>query len=129
MPRSSPKSRKRKFQGNQWSQGKKTKCSDGSDGGVLSNTDKGSTSTSHASACARKLSNRLKPTAKANTKLDRYRIFSLEIFSNVLKQVACQNCNEMCLCLEEDNRRRQGCSSYLSIVCSSSKLIKGLSMA
>ncbi len=85
----------------------------------MSNTDKGSTSTSHACASARKLSNRLKPTAKANTKLDGYRIFSLEILSNVLKQVACQNCNEMCLCLEEDNRRRQGCSSYLSIVCSS----------
>ena len=74
----------------------------------VTSTDQGSTSRSHASASARKLSNRLKPTAKANTKLDGYRIFSLV-----------QNCNERCLCLEEDDKRRQGCSSYLSIVCSS----------
>jgi hypothetical protein len=65
MPQSSSKSRKRKYQFNQWSQGKKTMCSDSD----LTNTDKGSTSTCHASASARKSSNRLKPTAKANKKL------------------------------------------------------------
>jgi hypothetical protein len=63
MPRSSSKSRKRKYEGNQWSQGKKTKCSDSD----VTSTDKDSTSTSHASVSARKLSNRLKPIAKANT--------------------------------------------------------------
>ncbi|CAB3993077.1 Hypothetical predicted protein [Paramuricea clavata] len=124
MPRSASKSRKRKYQGNQWSQGKKIKCGDSD----LTSTDQGSTSTSHASASARKLSNRLKPTAKANTKVDGYRIFSLEILSNVLKQVACQNCNESCLYLEEDNKRRQGCSSYLSIVCSTVKTVAEESM-
>jgi hypothetical protein len=40
-------------------------CSDSD----VTNTDKGSTSTCHASASARKSSNRLKPTAKANKKL------------------------------------------------------------
>jgi hypothetical protein len=115
MPQSSSKSCKQKYQGNQFSLGKKTKCSDSD----VTSADQGSTSTSHASAFARKLSNRLKPTAKANTKLDGYRIFSLEILSNVLKQFTCQNCNERCLCLKEDDKRRQGCSSYLSIVCSS----------
>ena len=50
-----------------------------------------------------------KPKGKDfNTKLGGYRILSLEIFSNVLKQVACQNCSKMCLCLKEDNKTRQG---------------------
>ena len=151
MPRSTSKSRKRKYQENQWSQAKKIKGSSGN----ATNTEgegstSGSTSTSHASASARKLSHTsVKPKPKGkdfNTKLDGYRILSLEILSNVLKQVACQNCSKMCLCLKEDNKRRQGCASYLSLVCSScvwkycfytSKkikkgfelLIRGLSMA
>ena len=37
----------------------------------------------------------------------------------MLKQVACQNCSKMCLCLKEDNKRRQGCASYLILVCCS----------
>ena len=122
MPRSTSKSRKRKYQGNQWSQAKKIKGSSGN----ATNTEgegstSGSTSTSHASASARKLSHTsVKPKPKDfNTKLDGYRILSLEILSNVLKQVACQNCSKMCLCLKEDNKRRQGCASYLSLVCSS----------
>ena len=113
MPRSTSKSRKRKYQGNQWSQAKKIKGSNGN----ATNTEgegstSGSTSTSHASASANKLSHTsVKPKPKGkdfNTKLGGYRILSLEIHSNVLKQVACQNCNKMCLCLKEDNKRRQG---------------------
>ena len=111
-------------QGNRWSQAKKIKGSNGN----ATNTEgegstSGSTSTSHASASARKLSHTsVKPTPKGkdiNTKLDGYRILSIEILSNVLKQVAFQNCSKMCPCLKEDNKRRQGCASYLSLVCSS----------
>ena len=123
MPRSTSKSRKRKYQGNQWSQAKKIKGSSGN----ATNTEgegstSGSTSTSHASASARKLSHtsvKPKPKDKGfNTKLDGYRILSLEILSNVLKQVACQNGSKNVSVLE-DNKRRQGCASYLSLVCSS----------
>ena len=149
MPRSTSKSRKRKYQGNQWSQAKKIKGSSGN----ATNTEgegstSGSTSASHASASARKLSHTsVKPKPKDkdfNTKLDGYRILSLEILLNVLKQVACQNCSKMCLCLKEDNKRRQGCASYsvsyaLAVIGSTvsilqrklkkvSKLIRGLSM-
>ena len=112
MPRSGSKARKRKFQGNQWLGGKKAKCNDS-----ITDTDEGSTS--HRSASARKLSYRAKATANASAKVNGYRILSLEILSNVLKQVACQNCGESCLYLEEDCKRRQGCSSFLSLVCSS----------
>jgi Pyruvate/2-oxoacid:ferredoxin oxidoreductase delta subunit len=62
------------------------------------------------------LSNRLKPTAKANTKLDGYRIFRLEILSNVLKQVACQRC----LCLEVKIPKEDKVARHIliSIICS-----------
>ena len=124
MPQSTSKSRKRKYQGNQWSQAKKIRDSNGN----ATNTEgegstSGSTSTSHASASARKLSHTSvnpKPKGKnINTKLDGYRILSFEILSNVLKEVTCQNCSKMCLRSKEDNKRRQGCASYLSFVCSS----------
>ena len=83
MPRSTSKSRKRKYQGSQWSQAKKIKGSSGNATTEGEGLISGSTSTSHASASARKLSHtsvKSKPKGKDfNSKLDGYRILSLEI--------------------------------------------------
>ena len=116
MPRSSSKTRKRKFQGNQFSdRHRKMSKKNESDEGTQR----------RLSASSRKI-DLSKPSlpkdkdskhSKTASNINGYRFVSMEILAEAFQQTCCAECGSSGIMLSEITFKRKGCSSCLRLLC------------
>ena len=120
-------SKKRRFKGNQLSVS--SKCSKTSETSTASTSNENVKSQSEdqaantcTSASARKIGSVEKSTVPSGNEcqMNGYRIIDVDILGNVFKSMPCKECLKCQLELVEDDAKRMGSASCLSLHCSSS---------
>lgn len=119
MPRKGSRPKKRKFQGNRFSDSSKKARVVAS-----SNTDSAGQSTSteageNRSASARKIHiGSSQNPSQCRPKVTGYRLIDMELLSDVFQLINCKECGESaCFVLEDEPRERKGSASHLRLRC------------